>query len=232
MNIAQLFDKYAENYDAQRKQLIPCHDDFYNIALEIIPFDHKSDLSVLDLGAGTGQFSVWIASLFPNAKLTLIDIAPGMLKVAKKNFSNAGIDRVSFVEMDYVKEDIGSNFDLIFSSFSIHHLPDEQKKEIFNKSHKALNPGGFFVNADQILGESPRAAKICHESWLRKVRENGASEEVVAASLERMKEDRLSPLSSQIKWLGESGFIEVSTWYQYYDMAVYSGVKAPPSGTI
>ncbi|MGN7412821.1 hypothetical protein [Paenibacillus sp. SAF-068] len=34
-SVKQLFDKVAQNYDVQRKQLIPCFDDFYGMALDL-----------------------------------------------------------------------------------------------------------------------------------------------------------------------------------------------------
>ncbi|WKL01736.1 hypothetical protein Q0F98_35615 [Paenibacillus amylolyticus] len=55
-SVKQLFDKVAQDYDVQRKQLIPCFDDFYGIALDLMesPLDSPR---ILDLGAGTGLLS-------------------------------------------------------------------------------------------------------------------------------------------------------------------------------
>jgi tRNA (cmo5U34)-methyltransferase len=61
--------------------------------------------------------------------------------------------------------------------------------------------------------------------WLKQVQENGVDKSELAAALERMKEDKMSPLSSQLQWLKEAGFKEVNCWYKNYSFAVYSGSK-------
>lgn len=61
MSIKNAFDMAAKDYDQARKQLIPCFDDFYGTALELIPFETKDRINVLDLGAGTGLFSSLVA---------------------------------------------------------------------------------------------------------------------------------------------------------------------------
>jgi ubiquinone/menaquinone biosynthesis C-methylase UbiE len=69
--VKSIFDKFANQYNQSRRKLIPCFDDFYRIAVEIIPFQHQANIKVLDLGAGTGLFSSLVASAYKNAEITL-----------------------------------------------------------------------------------------------------------------------------------------------------------------
>lgn len=230
MSIREVFDKSAGNYDADRELLIPCYNDYYATALDIIPFSRDREIRVLDLGSGTGALARLIAEKYPRAQLQLVDIAPAMLQVAETHFSTNDLDRVSFRVMDYVREDFQGPYDLIASSLSIHHLPDEQKQKLFNKIFRALVPGGFFVNADQARGESEFAENIFSRAWIRQVKERGVTDATLQATLERMKEDKMSPLSSQFSWLRQSGFIDVSTWYQYYSFVVYSATRPLTTG--
>ena len=64
-----------------------------------------------------------------------------------------------------------------------------------------------------------------HEIWLRQTRERGVSDTDLNAALERMKEDKMAPLTSQINWLQEAGFSSVHCWYQHHRFAVFSGQK-------
>lgn len=57
MSIQQAFNTAATEYDKLRRTLIPCFDDFYQTAIEVIPFDRTASLNVLDLGAGTGLYN-------------------------------------------------------------------------------------------------------------------------------------------------------------------------------
>ena len=67
--------------------------------------------------------------------------------------------------------------------------------------------------------------KVNHNKWLEQARALGATEQELAASLERMREDRMAPLDDQLQWLREAGFAEVTCWYKNYSFIVYSGMK-------
>lgn len=229
MSIQELFDRSSETYDRDRRRLIPCYDDFYSIPLEIIPFLPDRELRILDLGAGTGLLSAAVAALYPRALLTLIDLSPEMLRVAGERFAGGDSGRATFQVMDYGSEPLKGTYDLIISALSIHHLTDNKKRGLFQKVHDALEPGGLFINADQVLGENAVAERICTRIWLQKVRDNGITETALNAALERMREDRMSPLSSQLDWLDRAGFIDITTWYRYYNFVVYSATKPLPA---
>ena len=226
MSIQELFDRSSKTYDRDRRQLIPCYDDFYTISVEIIPFHKDRELRVLDLGAGTGLLSAAVAARYPRALLTLVDLSPAMLRVAEQRFADGKGERITFQVMNYCEKPLTGTYDLVISALSSHHLADTAKIDLFGKIHTILEPGGMFINADLVRGENVVAEKICSHTWLRKVREKGIKEETLDAALERTKEDRLSPLSSQMEWLREAGFIDVANWYRYYSFAVFSGTKA------
>ncbi len=80
------FDSIAKQYDEQRRELIPCYDDFYNIATESLELSTELP-KILDLGAGTGLFSNYVINKYPKAELILVDISEKMLDIAKKNFN-------------------------------------------------------------------------------------------------------------------------------------------------
>ena len=69
------------------------------------------------------------------------------------------------------------------------------------------------------------AEKMYQNNWLQQVRENGVSEQLLGQVLERMKEDRMSPLTNQLSWLDMAGFVDITTWYKNYSFVVYSGSK-------
>lgn len=226
MTLARLFDKDAASYDRDRRRLIPCYDDFYSIAIEIIPFNQDRELRVLDLGAGTGLFSGFIADRYTRAQLTLVDISTSLLDIAKQRFGNSDTTRVTFHTMDYGTSPLPGTYDLVVSALSIHHLTDAFKQSLFKKIHHCLEPGGLFINADQIRGENYLAEKLYNQMWRRKVLERGISQTALARAERRMQEDKTSPLSSQLRWLMKAGFTDITSWYQYYGFSVYSGTKS------
>ncbi|MCC5670488.1 class I SAM-dependent methyltransferase [Nostoc sp. CHAB 5784] len=106
MNIQEAFNNAAADYDNLRRILIPCFDEFYKTAVEIIPSNRLASLKVLDLGAGTGLYSSMVQSVFPNAEFTLLDLAFEMLEKAQFRFSKMGkFPRLligNYVEVDLV----------------------------------------------------------------------------------------------------------------------------------
>ena len=58
MTIGQTFDESVEYYDAWVKIAIPSYDEIFSIAKKLIPFATHDRIEVLDLGAGTGLFSM------------------------------------------------------------------------------------------------------------------------------------------------------------------------------
>lgn len=226
MSIKAVFDQYASQYDGSRRKLIPCFADFYRTAREIIPFAHEEKLTILDLGAGTGLLTSMIAADFVKARFVLMDISEGMLDKARKRLGGSA-NEFTYMVADYSRMPslLGGPFDLIMSSLSIHHLDQQQKQELFGKVYAHLAPGGMFVNADQVLGETAEIDRIYRQKWLGQVKANGATDLELQGALVRMKEDRMSTLSWQLASLQDAGFHHVNCWYQYYSFAVYSGNK-------
>ncbi|TAK62019.1 MAG: class I SAM-dependent methyltransferase, partial [Dehalococcoidia bacterium] len=100
MNVGSSFDSTASIYDRSRRQLIPCFDDFYRAALELVPLGPDDAIDILDLGAGTGLMAAFLADAFPRARLTLVDVAAEMLDRARERFSSDGA-RFTYAVLDY-----------------------------------------------------------------------------------------------------------------------------------
>jgi len=221
MRISAKSNQYAERYDQARQKLIPCYSDFYKTIIKIIPFASSTPLSVADLGAGTGLLSEQILKVFPHSNMTLVDISEEMLNIAKSRLNV--YPNVEYQLSDYSNEMPSGHYDLIVSALSIHHLTDKNKKQLFRGIKNALKPNGIFINADQVLGESEEIENLYYSTWLAEVKRNSITETELSEALDRMKEDKMATLSSQIEWLKESGFSEVNCWYQNLRFAVYSG---------
>lgn len=228
MNIQQAFNAAAADYDRLRRILIPCFEDFYRTAVEIIPFDRSAALKILDLGAGTGLYSGMVQALFPNAEFTLLDLAPEMLEKAKSRFSQMG-KSPRILMGDYVESDWESPYNLVISGLSIHHLSDLDKKRLYQRIYQALKPGGMFVNADQVLGKTPQLEKRYRQQWLDSVRTLGISDEELKAAQKRMEYDRMATLEAQLGWLEAAGFQDVDCWYKNFSFAVFGGFSSHQS---
>jgi len=224
MNIQEAFNAAAADYDKLRRILIPCFDDFYGTAVDVIPGDRTAPLKVLDLGAGTGLYSGMVQAVFPNAEFTLLDLAVEMLEKAKSRFSRMGKSPKILIG-DYVEADLGGPYDLVISGLSIHHLSDPDKKRLIARIHDALKLGGMFVNADQVLGKTPELEKRYRQNWLDSVCALGVSDDELSAALKRMEYDLMATLDMQMGWLEAVGFQDVDCWYKNFSFAVFGGSR-------
>jgi tRNA (cmo5U34)-methyltransferase len=225
--VGALFGEAARDYDRARRHLVPGFDGFYGAVLESVPFETEKEIRVLDLGAGTGLLSAMVAEKFPRARVTLVDLSVEMLRVARRRLAEEPA-RFEFRNMDYARKPLprtGGGYDLVVSALSVHHLTHGDKKELFEKVRRSLAVGGYFVNADQIAGDTPEEDGRYGEWWLRRVREAGVSEEDLAAALLRMRADRNATLAEQLGWLEEAGFEGVGCRYKDHRFAVYGGKK-------
>ena len=224
MDIKDKFNENSQNYDSQRKKLIPCFEDFYNISTSIAE-SHSDTPKILDIGAGTGIFSEYILKKYPKASLTLIDISEKMLDVSKlrfKNFSN-----IKYIIDDYSTYDFTEKYDIIISSLSIHHLVDDEKLELLKKCYSILSSNGMFINSDQFLGETSYIEELNKKLWKENIENSGLSTEEILSCYERMSLDKEATLEQHLDWLKSLGFCDVSCVYKYYHFGVIMGRKMP-----
>ncbi|MBC9783797.1 methyltransferase domain-containing protein [Heliobacterium chlorum] len=216
-NVQLKFNAHAAKYDSQRRQLIPCFDDFYSIALSLCQTETESP-RILDIGAGTGLFTSLFAEKYPQGKFTLIDISEKMLDVARKRFGDH--PNMTYVVADYTKHSFTEKYDMVISSLSIHHLTDDEKRLLYQRIYSLLKQGGIFVNADQVLGKTSFLETMYMEDWKYKVEHSGLSMEEIKAAYERQKLDKMSTLDDQTDWLRQAGFSDVDCVYKYYNFVV------------
>lgn len=218
-NTRAVFDATASSYDRDRMLLIPGHEAFYLTALSLIPAQASR---IVELGAGSGLFSAMLRAAFPAAQLQLIDFSPSMLDLARRRLG--AHPQITYTLADYTATPLPS-CDAVVSSFSIHHLEDDRKQALLPLIFAALTPGGVFVNADQVAGPTPELELLYQQRWLEGVRALGASEQQIADSLYRQREDRRTPLDTQLQWLRAAGFALVDCTYKLNSFAVFSGVR-------
>lgn len=219
--LKETFDTIASRYDDQRRWIIPDLEGFYRAAVWAAALRGRSP-SILDIGAGTGLLSGLLLEAYPGASITLMDISEKMIEVAKARFrARKGI---RFVAADYRHEDLGGPFDAICSALSIHHLEREEKRDLYQKIFDALKPGGIFVNADQVKGETPRLHRRNLSYWDDFVLKGPLDRAEIQAMFERRKTlDRMEKLSLQLEWLKTIGFTDVDVVYKNRSFAVFTG---------
>ncbi|MGI8430258.1 MAG: class I SAM-dependent methyltransferase [Solirubrobacteraceae bacterium] len=119
--------------------------------------DHGYQRS-LEIGAGTGYFSLNLLQSGVVREATCTDISPGMLTALGGNAQRLGL-KVSTVCADAESLPFGDgSFDLVVGHAVLHHLPHLQ--QAFSEFHRVLAPGGRIAFAGEPSRAGDRVASI------------------------------------------------------------------------
>jgi tRNA (cmo5U34)-methyltransferase len=223
--IDEAFNTIVDYYDDWVRKAIPCYDELFEVAVECIPFPRSQGLKILDLGAGTGLYSWHVLQKYKDSTFVLTDVAGKMLDISKARFAEFQ-NQFSFIIGDYRESLPDGEFDLVISSLSIHHLDNLEKQRLFGRIFTKLRRGGVFINVDQIMAPSEHFKELYWSTWLRKVRQAGADEDLIQKSIQRRTEfDKDSTLQEQVDWLKDAGFEKVDCIYRHYFVGVFFAGK-------
>ena len=124
----------------------------------------------LEIGAGTGYFSLNLLQAGVLREATCTDISPGMVTTLIANAERLGLEiraaRADAESLPFADE----SFDLVFGHAVLHHLPDLPRA--FAELHRVLRPGGRIVFAgepsrigDRLAAVPKRGASLLAPAW-------------------------------------------------------------------
>jgi SAM-dependent methyltransferase len=129
----------------------------------------------LEIGAGTGYFSLNLLQAGVVEEATCTDISPGMVATLGRNAERLGLDvkaaRADAESLPFAD----SSFDLVLGHAVLHHLPNLRRA--FAEFYRVLRPGGRIVFAgepsrvgDRIAALPKRCATALAPGWRRLMR--------------------------------------------------------------
>ncbi|MDE3134695.1 MAG: class I SAM-dependent methyltransferase [Acidobacteriota bacterium] len=144
--------------------------------------------SALEIGAGTGYFSLNLTAAGLIDELTCTDISAGMLDALQGNARRLGLGPVNAVQADAESLPFGDeSFDLVLGHAVLHHLPDLDRA--FAEFRRVLRPGGriLFAGEPSLVGDRlaripKRAALLVAPLWRRALRAAPALDPAHAAA--------------------------------------------------
>jgi ubiquinone/menaquinone biosynthesis C-methylase UbiE len=129
----------------------------------------------LEVGAGTGYFSLNLLRAGIVREATCTDISPGMVRTLRGNAERLGLHvrtaRADAESLPFAEQ----SFDLVLGHAVLHHLPDLERA--FSEFHRVLRPGGRVVFAgepsrfgDRLAAVPKRGAMAVAPMWRRALR--------------------------------------------------------------
>ena len=181
--------------------------------LEQVPGDARR---VLDLGTGDGRLLSLISRDRPGVVGVGLDFSDPMLQAAHERFADDR--RITLIKHDLAEPlPALGRFDVVVSSFAIHHLEHERKRSLYGEVFELLESGGVFANLEHVASPTKRL----HVAFFAAIGEPLEDED---------PSDRLLDVETQLGWLRELGFDDVDCYWKWLEMALLVGVKPTEAG--
>jgi tRNA (cmo5U34)-methyltransferase len=195
----------------ERADRIPYRSAGESALLEEIP---SSVRRVLDLGSGDGRLLELVLRARPQASGIAVDFSPVMLDRLVARFATDRRVEVLDHNLDAPLPFLGA-FDVVVSSFAIHHLEHERKRDLYCEVWRLLEAGGVFCNLEHVASASADA----HERFLQAMGTTAAEED---------PSNKLLDVHTQLEWLRHIGFLDVDCYWKWRELALLVGRK--PAG--
>ena len=145
--VGEMFDSIAPAYDFMNTLMTGgLHRHWRNKALKMAASRLREGRpeTVLDVACGTGDVSFRLHEMFPEARITGLDLSPGMLMVAKGKLE--GLDKetqelITFMEGDCLRMPLADEtFDMITVAYGVRNF--ERLEDGYREMRRVLKPGG------------------------------------------------------------------------------------------
>ncbi len=157
----------------------------------------KAPVSVLDLAAGSGVWSIALAQRSPQVRVRAVDWA-GVIPATRRTAERCGVaDRYTFVEGDLLSADFGTGHHVATLGHILHSEGEKRSRALLARTFAALAPGGTVAIAE----------------WLVNDERTGPPQALMFAVNMLVNTDSGDTFSfAEIKsWLGEAGFVNART---------------------
>lgn len=151
---------FVSGFDAKQGRPDPAED-----IAELRAHGVGADDTVIDLGAGTGQFALPAAREF--ARVVAVDISPAMLEFLRDRAAKDGsAGRLECVRAGFLGyEHTGAPAAAVHTRHALHQLPDFWKALALHRIARTLRPGGVLRLRDLIYDFAPADADSVMNRW-------------------------------------------------------------------
>jgi len=180
--------------------------------------------TVVDLGAGTGQFALAAAPLV--GRVVAVDISPAMLAAPTGRAATAGLANIEWVQAGFLSyQHADQPADAVFTRNALHQLPDFWKALALHRIGRMLRPGGVLRLRDLIFDFQPADTEAVLDGWL-----DSAAEDPALGYTRDDFAEHLRTEFSTFRWLLEpmltaAGFNIVTTDFDGPVYGAYTCVK-------
>lgn len=180
--------------------------------------------TLVDLGAGTGRFTLAAAARF--RRVVAVDVSPAMLAHLRGRAEAAGLANLECVPAGFLTyRHTGAPADGVFTRNALHQLPDFWKAMALHRIAQLLRPGGVLRLHDLIYDFHPAQAGEVFGRWL-----DGAVDDPAVGYTREEYATHIRTEHSTFRWLFEpmlaaAGFDIVSAEYRLGVYGAYTCLR-------
>ncbi|MDP4238688.1 MAG: methyltransferase [Bacteroidota bacterium] len=120
---------------------------------QVAPIDLSGIHSMLDIGGGSGAYSMEFVSRKPEMEATVFDL-PNVVPITREFIDREGFSgKIKTETGDYTTDELPHGFDLVFLSAIIHSNSLEVNRDLLKKCYRALNNDGKIIIQDWIMND-------------------------------------------------------------------------------
>ena len=220
----------ATRFATERATMVPESRAQIDVLLHILRQRDRPTMRVVDLGSGDAVLLDAVLSAFPDASGLAMDYAETMRELAGKRLARFG-PRAVVAPADLRRSDwlaTAREADVVISGFSIHHLPDPRKREVYGEIFGMLSPGGTFLNLEHVASSTPVIGAI-HDEAMIAFRAGPEGDVATTRATYHARPDKadniLAPVEQQCLWLRDIGFADVDIFWKWFELALFGGRK-------
>ena len=115
------------------------------ILIELINSGKIKPCKTIDLGCGTGNYAIYLAS--KGFTVTGIDISPAAIKIAKRNADEKKV-KCNFLSADILADlnELKHSYDFVYDWEVLHHIFPEKRQNYIKNVYNLLNPEGIYLS--------------------------------------------------------------------------------------
>jgi cyclopropane fatty-acyl-phospholipid synthase-like methyltransferase len=235
---------FATGYDQSAHHVHPHYVEVQDAVLAALPFGECDEFLLVDAGGGSGRLVERFLDRFTSARAIVLDQSEAFLALAERKLARFGeraACRIAQLQGDWPQE-IGEPIDAVVSMSAIHHLESAEKQQLFARIFAALNPGGVFINGDEVRPASDAEYLAEVSNWaahMHRIMDAGLVPDSFKDALLKWEarnvgefskpkhtgDDCHDTIDEQLAWLAECGYVHCrATWHKAM-WAVMAGDK-------
>lgn len=194
------------------------------------------NLTVVELGGGTGITTLSLLTASDKLSILSIDNEPVMQGQAKKHLSKWITEgKLTFSDDDALtalKNITEDSIDIVASAYTLHNFLDSYRKEVIQQIFRILKPGGQFINGDRYgLDDISKHTRIIQQEVsgyfkvLTRINKLDVLEHWIVHLFNDESENHVMRETAALNQLRDAGFSDIKLTHRLEVNALVTAVK-------